>query len=359
MYRKLSREKTSHFKTDIRNNIIIRNLRYDEREKYNAEITKNLVQTLFRDGLALLDINIKSVCKKNGTDKGPGMIIVELNDMNQKKEIFKKKKELKKSKYFSKVTLLKEIGKDKELIFVGNKLVQKKPKDRLRFGIWNCRGWSLKENDNSQFRKLVLQNSDCDIFAVCETCLRGNEEHKINGYKWFGNNRETTHVNAVKGSGGVGFFVKSEICNKFEITLLDKCVKDILWIQIKSKTSNVSLCVAVCYLLPNESKRPNDKLSFFENLLQQVYCNLNNGYTIICGDFNARCGSNNDYIEGVDDIIPRSVIDHCENLNGDLFIEFLSDINFAMLNGRIGCNDFTYISPQGKSVVDYICVPYE
>ncbi|VDI09227.1 Hypothetical predicted protein [Mytilus galloprovincialis] len=30
-----------------------------------------------------------------------------------------------------------------------------------------------------------------------------------------------------------------------------------------------------------------------------------------------------------------------------------------MLNGRIGCNEFTYISPQGKSVVDYVCVPYE
>ena len=30
-----------------------------------------------------------------------------------------------------------------------------------------------------------------------------------------------------------------------------------------------------------------------------------------------------------------------------------------MLNGRIGSNNFTYISPQGKSVVDYICVPYE
>ena len=30
-----------------------------------------------------------------------------------------------------------------------------------------------------------------------------------------------------------------------------------------------------------------------------------------------------------------------------------------MLNGRIGLNDFTYISPQGKSVVDYMCVPCE
>ncbi|CAC5363218.1 unnamed protein product [Mytilus coruscus] len=95
-YEKLSKEKTSHFKTDIRNNIIIRNLRYDEREKDNAEITKNLIQALFRDGFALSDMNIKSVFRKNGIFQG-----------NVR-------------------TLLKEIGKDKEFMFVGNKLVQKK-----------------------------------------------------------------------------------------------------------------------------------------------------------------------------------------------------------------------------------------
>jgi hypothetical protein len=69
---------------------------------------------------------------------------------------------------------------------------------------------------------------------------------------------------------------------------------------------------------------------------------------MILGDFNSRCGPNNDYIEGVDDIVPRPVIDYTENLNGDLFIEFLTDINFAMLNGRIGVNDCTYISPWGR-----------
>ena len=30
-----------------------------------------------------------------------------------------------------------------------------------------------------------------------------------------------------------------------------------------------------------------------------------------------------------------------------------------MLNGRFGDREWTYISPLGKSVVDYICVPYE
>jgi hypothetical protein len=31
-------------------------------------------------------------------------------------------------------------------------------------------------------------------------------------------------------------------------------------------------------------------------------------------------------MEGVDDIVPRSVIDYTENLNEDLFLEFLTNI---------------------------------
>ena len=132
-----------------------------------------------------------------------------------------------------------------------------------------------------------------------------------------------------------------------------------MWIKVKCKPSDYILCIAICYLLPNESSKPNDQEMFFENLLQQVYCNQRIGNIVICGDFNSGCGYYSDFIEGADERSPRSVIDVIENYSGDLFINFLTDINFAMLNGRIGLNDFTYISPQSKSVVDYMCVPYE
>lgn len=64
----LYKEKNSKTTTDVRNNIVIRNLRYDEREKDNSEVTKNLVQSMFRDGLSLLDIDIQSVSRKGGND---------------------------------------------------------------------------------------------------------------------------------------------------------------------------------------------------------------------------------------------------------------------------------------------------
>ena len=167
------------------------------------------------------------------------------------------------------------------------------------------------------------------------------------------------HRNAACGSGGVGVFIHSHLYSSFIVDVLDKSNEGILWIYFKCKYSDFNFSIAICYLPPNESTRPNDQEKFFEDLIQQVYCNQSKGNTIICGDFNARCGSNTEYIEGVDDVKPRTVIDQTENHNGDLFCEFLSDINFAMVNGRIGVNDYTYISPRGKAVVDYICVPYE
>ena len=135
----------------------------------------------------------------------------------------------------------------------------------------------------------MLQNSDCDVFAACETFLHVNEEPKMNGYKWYGNNRTSTHRNAVMGSGGVGVFVKSELLDEYDIIPLEKSVEGILWIQLKCKSSNLSMCLSVCYPPPNESSKPIDQEMFFDNLLQQVYCNQSKEYTIILGDFNSRC----------------------------------------------------------------------
>jgi hypothetical protein len=71
---------------------------------------------------------------------------------------------------------------------------------------------------------------------------------------------------------------------------------------------------------------------------------------------NARVGINTEYIEGVDLVTPRNVIDYIENHHGDVFANFLSDVNLGMLKGRFQDNEFTCISTSGKSVVDYICV---
>ena len=68
---------------------------------------------------------------------------------------------------------------------------------------------------------------------------------------------------------------------------------------------------------------------------------------------------NSDYVEGVDVVRPRTIVDFYENRKGDKFSEFLYDVNFAILNGRFNDSNFTYITPSGRYVADYMCVPYE
>ena len=93
--------------------------------------------------------------------------------------------------------------------------------------------------------------------------------------------------------------------------------------------------------------------------MMKVYEYQSKGEIILCGDFNARLGSEPDYIEGVDAVIPREIIDTLTNIYCDMLSYFLIDCNLCMLNGRLGQNDFTHISTRGKSVVDYVFVPHE
>ena len=59
-------------------------------------------------------------------------------------------------------------------------------------------------------------------------------------------------------------------------------------------------------------------------------------------------------------ISDRNVIDSKCNKYGELFIEFLINVNICMLNGRnYDKNDFTCFMSQGQSVVDYCLVGYE
>ena len=60
----------------------------------------------------------------------------------------------------------------------------------------------------------------------------------------------------------------------------------------------------------------------------------------ICGDFSARCGDIQDFIEGVDNLILREEIDDVLNRNGEQLIEFLVDCNLCMIIGRVGSQDF-------------------
>ena len=53
----------------------------------------------------------------------------------------------------------------------------------------------------------------------------------------------------------------------------------------------------------------------------------NYGQLIICGDFYTRIGCESDYIEGVDDVKSREIIDEHLNSNGNHLLDFLINNN--------------------------------
>lgn len=94
--------------------------------------------------------------------------------------------------------------------------------------------------------------------------------------------------------------------------------------------------------------------------MYQIHRNCKDTQFYICGDFNGRTGDQEDFIPGVDNLPDRNVVDFQINKEGESLCDFLTDTNCCILNGR-NCvkNDYTFVGPQGCSVVDYCIIPYE
>ena len=177
-------------------------------------------------------------------------------------------------------------------------------------------------------------------------------------YVWIGQNREATNKLAKRGSGGIGVFIHHRLLKSNTVSVLSDKYEGILWVQLKSKRLQDCLLVCVCYLPPKDTSRYVDGGAFFDRLLTDIYLYQNIGQIKVGGDFNARRSDMSDFIEGADNIPPRSSIDQSEKLYGNYLINFLVETNFCMLNGRLGINNYTSISNKGKAVVDYVLIPH-
>ena len=156
----------------------------------------------------------------------------------------------------------------------------------------------------------------------------------------------------------MGVFVKNSLLENYSL-VTDKSMEDVIWLKFSDRQSKYKFTVCFCYLPPGGSTRKYDGEAFYNELMMKFYDCQNEGDIIVLGDFNARCGDEVDYIEGVDDIPPREIIDDKLNPYGQLLIDFLVDCNLCMINGRLGESNFTNINVNGSSVVDYIIVPHE
>ena len=198
-----------------------------------------------------------------------------------------------------------------------------------------------------------------DIIGIAETHLHDKQNLDLPGYTWYGQNREK-HVKAKKGSGGIGFFVKNYLTNNYTVEALDSEHEGILWLKFNAPQNEKSFNCCVCYVPPSDSTRSLDLTEFYDTLMCQVHVYCKDKDFFICGDFNGRLGELEDFIPGVDSIPERSVVDFHINSEGERLCEFLINTDCCILNGRKSIkNDYTFVGPQGSSVVDYCIIPYE
>ena len=120
-------------------------------------------------------------------------------------------------------------GADRYIPPGGNRRVWDPPQplnnNSLKIVHWNVNGWT---RDNELIRTRILDKINADIIYINETFLTDQSTIFIDGYTWYGHNRPTKHVNARRGSGGVGPFVRNELFNHFKVEIIDKSTNGIL-----------------------------------------------------------------------------------------------------------------------------------
>ena len=186
-------------------------------------------------------------------------------------------------------------------------------------------------------------------------------DYKLRRIPFLWHNRQHTHINAPKGSGGVGIFVRNSLFDLFEINVVDRTYDGILGILLKSKLTDHDIVIYTVYLSPENSLWGRNATDFYSHLVGQVYLSFDNDAVFVCGDFNSRIGEVSDIISDIDRISHRAVIDKNINQHGHAFVDFLIDSEMCVLNGRFfeDCDNFTSVSTRGRSVVDYIDVPHD
>ena len=67
-----------------------------------------------------------------------------------------------------------------------------------------------------------------------------------------------------------------------------------LW-GLSGKMSNYKIIIYSCYLPPEDSQYADTTL-FYSHLAAEIYKGYSSDQLLICGDFNSRIGSENDFI---------------------------------------------------------------
>ena len=152
-----------------------------------------------------------------------------------------------------------------------------------------------------------------------------------------------------------------------------------IWLETKIQNTETlqkidSCYFCFCYIKPYVNKTKSEEI--FSKLEIEVANYRSKGEIFICGDFNARTGGLQNFIQHdtVNDTfsdcpLPENVyepdisdsrnqLDETSNLQGQLLTDICKTFRLSILNGRFlgdSLGYFTFFNSNGSSTVDYIC----
>ena len=133
-------------------------------------------------------------------------------------------------------------------------------------------------------------------------------------------------------------------------------MEDILWIRLGHREGGRDLVIGACYVPPDSSSRGRNSEETLLKLEEQIHKFSTLGTMMMCGDFNARCGS----LREENDALPARVeLDEVKTHQGEILMNLVDSPGLCIVNGRVGKVGFTCVSGRGRSVVDYCLLPGE
>ena len=237
---------------------------------------------------------------------------------------------------------------------------------------WNVGGLFPANLNKITDANLLEEIIGHDIILLTETHLGKDENIVLSGYKYYPVCRPISANN--RYFGGLVIFIKVTILPGIEI--MKNTNLDSQWVKLDKLFFNLSKHIFLCptYIIPASSsyifQSDVDVLDRIDKYIVNQYAEK--GHSVLYGDFNARTGSELDYIES--DIFDPYTIDEkeyeydillqkrkgCDNKvdgRGKQLLQMCISLKLRILNGRIlgDSNDnFTCFKYNGTNVVDYI-----
>jgi hypothetical protein len=235
--------------------------------------------------------------------------------------------------------------------------------------LWNIHGAAITKLETHEHLLDLFQQ--VDVVALTETHhFPGDTFPVLPRFCCFDVARPVTTQGVVqKHSGGIAVLVRDTWANN---TVVWKTARDgtRIWLRLDNAFQRL-LFLCIVYAAPQGS--PYADNSLFEHICQEVGEAMSLGSVLLAEDFNARTGTNTDFIdcnqltdvmlvpEAIEDTLPNNMLErqnrdtitvgwHCE------FLDFCRTAGLFIFNGstpRDISGEYTCLSNKGFSTVDY------